>query len=314
MSRPIQAGDIAQITILPQKYDVPITGVDATGIRTASHLIVPQGNTWQIKGYPTPHTVTFLPGPTRQPLKILTLNLGYNVMSNQPVGSEAILVKACQTAYKGGWKDTSKQISACTYNAAQLISKYTLFGLQEVHATYAPQLIRTIQQLNPNAKFRFIPGSRLLVGFDENVTGEGIALTPIEHKLVDRGLQAVWFPKLGLLFINLHAPHGIDLISEIKKSVAQIKINPKKVIMVGDFNDYTGFLRNKSIDLFGFQLRIPKYSPPTCCADSGYAYPGDYIFTSHYNNEYYGYPEGYTRGSPLISDHDPIVLEDRSTT
>lgn len=245
------------------------------------------------------------------PLHVLTFNLGTNIMTNQVAGTEAPLVKLCQSSYNGGWKDST--ISQCTYNASQLIAQYDLFGLQEVNPQYRAGLIQAIN--SSGTDYRFISGYNIITGYNYNITGEGYPLTAQDHKIADRGLQVVWFPKLSLLFINLHAPHHIDLIGEINKSLSTIRRpkNIKHVIMLGDFNDHQRVLLSISLMLFDMLLTIPfnttfSTSPLTCCTDNDYSSPGDYILTSSSKSSYYGYPQGYIRGRPLMSDHDPVVL------
>lgn len=309
MERKIRAGDIVVVNVNNRHYSLIIFGITAFQINAGEYTIIPRDGAWQVANYNIPHTVSFY---AQNSLKIITLNLGYNVIANIVAGSESSLVEMCQTAYGGGWKDSSRTISTCTYNSAELLSHYTLFGLQEVHPKYRTKLQETIQGFNPSANYKFISGAGILTGFDQNVTGEGVLLTPSTYLLKDRGMQIISFPKLGLIFINLHAPHNINLKKEIEKNCSQIKLSsaPKRVIMVGDFNDFKGSLLTKSIDVFGFHLRIPNATHLlTCCADSEYVYPGDYILTSNYKGEHYGYPPKYVRGRPLISDHDPVVLQ-----
>lgn len=238
-------------------------------------------------------------------VRILTFNLGTRVMSNQVQGTEAPLVQMCQNTYNGGWHDNT--ISQCTYNAAQLISQYDLFGLQEVNPQYESGLLRAIQAINSN--YRFISGYNIITGYNYNITGEGIPLTNNTHKIVDRGLQVIWFPKLRLLFINLHAPHHIDLIGEIHKSLASVIIpqNVRYIVMLGDFNDHQRVLLNTSLMLFNVVIALPN-PLLTCCTDNNYTSSGDYILTNGTDITYYGYPQGYIRGQPLMSDHDPVAL------
>lgn len=216
----------------------------------------------------------------------------------------------CQIKYDGGWKDKSHTISACTYNAAKLIKDYDIFGLQEVDLKYRTKFVDTIKLLRSDINFKFIYGNGIMTGYNVNKTGEGMLLSPPNFLLVDRGMQVIWFEKLNLIFINLHAPHKINLKLEIEKNCNKITLpkSPKLIIMTGDFNDYSGNLIESHLTIFGKRVEIPyKRKLLTCCTDSNYSYPGDYIFTTKYNEGYYGYPEGYKRGEPLISDHDPVV-------
>ena len=296
------------VRIQGKEYPLPITEITA-----GSYRLHPTEKGWQIQGQSSPYTVTF-----QRSLRIGSFNLGFNVMSNQVKGSESPRVTACQKAYGGGWH--TPLISSCTFNAAKFLSDYDLFGLQEVNPQYRQGLIDTIQSARPDAQFNFISGYRgVMVGFNVKKTGPGVQITPPDYTVPstpsqdNRGMQAVWFPQLQLLFINLHAPHNIPLRHNIEINLAQIATmlnqTPERVIMVGDFNDWQGTLLKESVTGLGRTLRVPQSKlVKSCCADSGYSYPGDYIFVDTYHGEYYGLPPGYNRDAPMMSDHDPVVL------
>jgi len=255
-------------------------------------------------------------------MKIACLNLGASVMSNIISGSEAIAVKKCQLTYpeNDGWYDSSKQISMCTFNAVQFLSEYDLFGVQEVNDIYKENFINSIKLSNKNYEFlssSYHNNTSIMIGYDKNILGNGIQLTK-NLKLIsetdDRAIQIVWFNKYNLLFINLHAPHNINLKEEIERVCNSVKLSviPKKIIMVGDFNDNQGKILNRSINIFGMELRLSLFNeiPTTCCADVDYNAFGDYILTTDYDNKnlYFGLPLDYDRNTNLYSDHDPVVL------
>jgi hypothetical protein len=290
MSCPTLPRDVAVVTIGDEKWVLPLTNIHD------------EDKAWRVVQHPYVNTVSF-----HRSLLVATFNLGYFVMANIQHGTEAKQVELCQKRY-GGEQD--RTISRCTYNAAKFLSHYSLFGLQEVNPIYRSSLEREI-----GSKFRFVPGDRILVGYDPSVTGPGIAVTPVDfvipcHPAKDRrGMQVVYFPHLDLLFVNLHAPHNIDLKVEIEACLAPITYKPKRVIMVGDFNDHEGTLLHLHIDVFGKRLRVPGGERiNTCCADNGYKSTGDYILVDANEHEYYGRPPNYQRNNPLMSDHDPVVL------
>ena len=118
-------------------------------------------------------------------------------------------------------------------------------------------------------------------------------------------------------------------IKTIFQDKYSINMDVQRIIMTGDFNDYRGLLTNVSFKLLGLTMRIPNNLfasdgevIATCCSDSNHIYPGDYIFdTQNYaldrevygpdylgDHIYYGLPLGYIRTDPLMSDHDPIIL------
>ena len=255
-------------------------------------------------------------------MNIACLNLGSSIMSNIVSGSEARFVKKCHIKYpeNEGWYDSNKQISMCTFNAIQFLSNYDLFGVQEVNDKYKNIFIDSLRLLNKD--FEFLSSSyhcntSIITGYDKNILGNGIQLTKnlkLSSESDDRTIQIIWFKKHSLLFINLHAPHNINLKKEIERVCNNIKlsIKPSTIIMVGDFNDEKGEILNEYINIFGMELRIPLNSeiPTTCCNDVDYQYVGDYILTTDYDYEniYFGLPLDYNREINLYSDHDPVVL------
>jgi hypothetical protein len=256
-------------------------------------------------------------------MNIASLNLGFNVMANLILGSEAIFVEKCQSIYPKnlGWANSLKELSMCSKNSAKFLSGYDIFGLQEVNKTYQDVFQKTIQNYNTKKKFKFISSSyfkngAIVIGYDENIFGEGFSVTnnmKLEYGKDIRAIQAVWFPKKSLLFINLHAPHNAKLKSLIEKACNKIdqtliknKIKPDRIIITGDFNDHKGTLLNEVIEAFQKRMRLPNQKvPKTCCADNGYKLVGDYIFDSSREFIYFGTPKNYER---KLSDHDPIVL------
>jgi len=255
-------------------------------------------------------------------MNIACLNLGSSIMSNIISGSEAITVQKCQIMYpeNKGWYDNNNNISMCTFNAVQFLSQYDLFGVQEVNNKYKQTFIDKIRLVNRDFEFlcsNYHNNTSIMTGYDKNILGKGIQLTndlKLSSEIDDRTIQLIWFNKHSLLFINLHAPHNIDTKKEIEKicNNIKLKVNPKKIIMVGDFNDYKGEILNKNINIFDMVLKIPINNdiPITCCADVDYQYVGDYILTTDYDNKnlYFGSPLEYDREQNLYSDHDPIIL------
>lgn len=264
-----------------------------------------------------------------QELKIASFNLGYNVMGNKIAGSEGVRVQECQATYEGGWSDING-VSSCTKNAANFLAQYDIFGLQEVNVNYQDDFENYLKSLNPNLQFLssfYLADWAVVTGYDETVTGPGIMLTKMDESfpyspgnLNVRGIQAIWFRKINLLFINLHAPHNIILKKEIENSCERIDFLMKKngiqkidrVIILGDFNDYGTKLGESGFKAFGFEMKVPSLVK-TCCTNSNYKYPGDYIFDSKKNPGYYGLPIESNNSigkNILMSDHHPIILLD----
>jgi endonuclease/exonuclease/phosphatase family metal-dependent hydrolase len=268
-------------------------------------------------------------------VKIATLNLGYNVMANKPIGTEKPLVELCQSTYAGGWTDNSQRLASCTLNAARFLTTYDIFALQEVNGNYRIPLQSAIQSLNPQADYGFLVAEYfknwfVMLGYNRKVTGDAVELyrglvvatDPQTGKANpdQRAIQIVYFPRLTLMVINLHVAHRINLKEVIQNTLqkAHIKLPDHdflnlRVVMMGDFNDENGTLITRSIRAFGHDLTVPgRKSVLACCTDSDYRLPGDYILLSENllssTNNDYGFPQGYVRHQPLMSDHDPVVV------
>lgn len=210
----------------------------------------------------------------------------------------------------------------CTFNAIKFLSSYDLFGVQEVNDRYKDVFINHIKESRPDKNFDFLSSNyhndtSIITGYDINILGIGTQLTnnlKLSSISDDRTIQIIWFRKHSLLFINLHAPHDIELKKEIEYvcNKIKLKVSPSKIIMVGDFNDCYGQILNEYINIFGLELKIPLNNeiPNTCCDDVDYNYGGDYILTTdyYYENIYFGLPLDYNIETNLYSDHDPVVL------
>jgi len=342
----------------------------------------------------------------RRKLKIVSLNMGYNVMSNKAIGSEKPMVQLCQKTYNAnsnykGWTDNNKKIPSCTSNSAHFLSTYKhdelngsevmgfdLLGLQEVNEQYGSALEKQIhtEGLKSGRNYMFETGYYfgdfgVTICYDKNVLGEGIRVTPHNYLFGEgaergkavksltgkedmRGLVAVYFPhfnnnsnnrnnsnnnnnnnnnsngKGGLLAVNVHAPHRINLLKHLQSALDDLLLkvelmtghasNVGRVILMGDFNDERGTMINKSINLNTnlnnhLTLNIPNRVrdgklgvPKTCCADSKYQFVGDYILdtnnmndnsnTNDENEVYFGLPLSHDRNIHHYSDHDPVIL------
>jgi hypothetical protein len=272
---------------------------------------------------------------SKKTLTVASLNLGFNVMSNNVKGTEGVFVNLCQLKYPkyNGWLSNNKDISVATFNSALFLSDYDLFGLQEVNLDFQKPFQDKIKDfgLLKGKNYKFISSMYfdkwlVTIGYDEIKMGKMIPITPNGFKIGEkqkRGMQAVYFPYHQLLFINLHAPHNINLIKELKEKCSNImnrfieifgNINIiNRILMSGDFNDDQEVLLKTPITIFNKKLGIPgyvNYIPRTCCEDSGFIYFGDYILDSNYTNDniYFGLPLNYNSDIHLFSDHDPVVL------
>nr|QBK91023.1 MAG: endonuclease/exonuclease/phosphatase family protein [Pithovirus LCPAC201] len=261
---------------------------------------------------PKLYLFTYHPSSPSLKLRLITFNLGGRVQTNQIKGSEAPLVRLCQEKYSTfkGWSyprnSSGFTLSQCTLNASMWMNKQgaDLIGLQEVSSQYLPLMME------------YFPRSHQVVGYatvhfiyNRDKLGQARMLNPTDLAIVQSGryMLAVWFPKVKLLAVNLHAAHQINLKKEIEKTFRLVKTkftSPNRIIVTGDFNDaYHSPLQD--LVLMGKVLR--QHSSPTksCCTDSNYQYYGDYIFDSDYSSPgFYGI--SIDARQKLMSDHYPI--------
>lgn len=267
---------------------------------------------------------------SRPSLKMVTLNLGFNVMANKVKGSEGPLVQRCQLQYPetGGWSESNK-ISQCSANAVDLLADYDLICLQEANPkhwrTFENKLFSSGQLKGRQYASFYDPRLLLAVVYDQPLLGSGVLLTApgclwgdCEKKLPDsRGLQVLYFSRWNLAVGNLHAPHGIQLKPSLemafKELTIPIGVRIERMLLAGDFNDYKGQLLKDdvTVNVWNQRLRVLlKASPTSCCYDTGYQHPGDYILDSLQGSLgvlSYGIPDGYNRDLLPMSDHDPVA-------
>jgi len=252
------------------------------------------------------------------PLRVITFNLGYNIQKNKIQGSEAPQVAICQIAYpqNQGWSAPNNSpggtiLSTCTSNAVNWLAQQfpDLIGLQEVAEKYLPEMVSTLNKKTSQNYLAILAGTAAIV-YNPAILGDGYLITSPDLVILEqnRSLMVVWFPFSEILVINLHAPHRIDLRSNLTKILETIKLNvsPRRILMTGDFND-TSENPLTSISLFGFELKQPGPSPISCCTDRNYQYPGDYIFDSKIGMKYYGTPKDAPK--QLMSDHYPVMYD-----
>ena len=131
-----------------------------------------------------------------------------------------------------------------------------------------------------------------------------------------RAAAGIYVPRLKLVFLCIwlnHDPHKRDALDSLDVSL-QTAVEGKdvrRVIATMDSNDDQGILG--VIRLCGFTLNQAGPKQYTCAEDSGFAYPGDYIYDSQPEKTVrYGVPTlpyGWTPKTQLMSDHLPIVCD-----
>lgn len=291
-------------------------------------------------------------------LRVVSLNVGFNVMSNFAQGSEAAFVERCQQFHNDtyGWfyNDGINFISSCANNSAMFLVNYNLFGLQEVNPYYQREFVERITNAGRDAGKNFVfydnnyPGrpadNTIITGYDRNVMGQGLLITPVNSIFGNRDaigvFQATYFPKRNLLFINVHAPNNQNVnltyrlgiaFDEIRRHLVDswptINSRNLRIILAGNFNDCDGVLINQSNEgqfkIFDKELRLhvqtaerpmhrlaPRNAEHTCCYPEYKCY-GDYIFDTSplpLKFYYFGFPIDYNRRVDLYSNHDPVIM------
>lgn len=267
-------------------------------------------------------------------LRIITFNIAYGVQYNKVQGSEKLLVELCQSVYNSDDPKTKglshiKGLSQCTLNAAEWLAAQNadLIGLQEVAH---PQYVQKMLTVFPPG-YESIGQQTTYFIYNKNKLGTGQILSPDNLAIYQKGrpMVIVWFSKVKLLAINLHAAHRIKLKQVIEQTFNTVNIpptiKPDRIILTGDFNDtYNSPLTE--LKLMGKILKQHGPPPKSCCIDidTKYQYYGDYIFDSNYKQPgFYGVPDDaktpvlYNGNTPyinsnsnnkLMSDHEPVVF------
>jgi len=291
-----------------------------------------EGNNIIVQSLPEPHKKYKIPSSQfpiffladhREPknIKVVSLNLGHHVQTNQIAGSEADMVRLCQNTYplRNGLVEYPSNknehfISQCSYNAMKFIAEQhcALIGLQEyIHKEYDQgNLFQLYSSFGPSINKKIIQYNNVALIYDEAILGPGTLI--YKNLLADltegkRPLMVVYFSVKKLIVINLHMPHiqpsknGINISTTFHNTIKSLvlPLNVARIIVMGDFNDYQGQLKELKIEQF--ILTRGEHKVKTCCMDTGFIYPGDYIFDSHHTGT------GRVNTSILMSDHFPIM-------
>ena len=245
---------------------------------------------------------------------IITFNLAYHTQKNKLYGgSEDILTTMCQTSYPKttGWSDT-QGLSQCTLNASLLLAEQRplIVGIQEGVNSVTPLIVDVMNKQVGENKYAYTNLNTCYFIYDISIGKPSyLNLTTVAdaNNKNEREMLVVYFPNIKLLAINLHAPHGANLKSEIELKINQLNLNlnPNRIIVTGDFNDGKGSL--KELQILGQTLKQHGRPFKTCCTDSDYQYVGDYIFDSDYNKS--GIYQ-IVKSDKLMSDHYPIIYMD----
>lgn len=241
-------------------------------------------------------------------MRMITFNLGTNIQLGKAEGTEKLFVELCQREYNFGTKRS--RISPCSQNALDWLKEQNadLIGLQELTAEFLDELKVQFAHLpDGGVKYQYAGyENSICLIYNGQMLGEASYLSDDNLFFVNnyRPMLIVYFPKVKLVAVNLHAEHDIALKTEIEDKYNTIlsyypDLEIDRVVVLGDFNDTEHKL--KSLYLSKLSCKQHSNIVPTCCADSNYQYYGDYIFDSDYNliGRY---------GTPLDAIH-PFQLE-----
>jgi endonuclease/exonuclease/phosphatase family metal-dependent hydrolase len=261
--------------------------------------------------------------PTRpiQPgvlFETVSFNLGYRIMldDTKKKSTEKKTILQCQKRFGPGPKG---ELPVCTQNALKLAAFHgrDLICFQEV--SRMSRLWKELLRLH-SGDLKRVTSDELIIAYNSDTLGTAVTvLTPSDgYDLDGRNLLAVYFKDVGLVVVNLHAPHGYADAKAFQNAITMACTSVwsssgigdvDHVIVCGDFNDeYKTKLT--SFNAFGHKMVLPNAPPLTCCDDVDFVYEGDYIFVSSGDAPDYafGLPPNFVHTNGSMSDHLPVVL------
>lgn len=243
--------------------------------------------------------------------RVISFNLGFHVQTNKLEGTEKAFVAKCQKQ-PGGNSIQPSGFSVCSTRALTWIhdSVPDLVGLQEVNTTKMKEMTRFFEN---TLKTTFYESVGFL--YNEALLGSPIEIsTGLKVGGYHRYFYAVWFEKVKMVAIVVHAGHNIPLQKMLQETINKALQGrnevPDFIVLTGDFNDPTQKL--KSVSVLGHEVKQAGIPPLTCC------YPdfngtGDYVlYWSRKNSKpvYYGTPpEALFYNNVLMSDHHPVLAD-----
>ena len=255
-----------------------------------------------------------------QSLNVITFNLGFSIQRNdsRKKCSEQPMVLRCQKTYGSG--PLQHGLAPCTRNAADGMLSFfqprqpDLIGLQESDAQSTTNLVRYLQKFaSQPVEFRRIGREVCSIIYNRLTMGPGHPFFLTAPGL--RGGCGVYFPKRNLIFHSLWLDHGTDLHQLLRqfKLPHGVTAGFRVVVALDSNDDQTWFGRGSGLQIYGVTVQHPGSAPDrTCCEDSGYTYPGDYILDSQpWRTLEYGVPSSLDPQTQLMSDHLPVILRSR---
>ena len=268
----------------------------------------------------------FEPEPSAEShLKIMSINLGNNIFKNMLDGSEKRKVEHCREEYHNS--------SKCTQNVAEFMDSQgpDILGLQECSR-------------NVSTFVEWMGGEEMYTGHQEKVGSHLSACAVVynhhtmgQHESIDlkhehemsgewaaykeihgvRSAAAVFFPKHGMIFASVWMGHLSE--QSLKSALEQfaqtvyksVPATISRMVVAMDSNDYSDALSGFSVLIDeGTDMRLKHNgSPHSCCDDTEYAYPGDYIMDTESNTRTVLMDVGGGFDPNLMSDHKPVCLE-----
>ena len=257
------------------------------------------------------------------------MNLANNVFRNTVAGTERRVVQRCQDKYGNSQRCTR---NVATYMASQGVH---LLGLQECQDVgvfgkwmreASPAAFCTVAETVGGTQAT----SALVYDLAHTGPHDPIAMPhsagPFgpQYSGPVRSVAAAYFPRKQLVFASVwlnHLDHGLPLARALKALLTRmLAANAGKpvqrMIVTMDSNDYTGSLKGFTYAVSGgaaaaapLTLRLIG-QPRTCCDDSAYKFPGDYILDTAAGHE----TVLASVPAPLasyMSDHLPVRLQRR---
>lgn len=248
-------------------------------------------------------------------LKLLTFNVGKNIIADILEGTERPTCIRCRQKYG---TTPSGQISECGKNSSVFCSAYDIITVQELSPYYRRQFVSQMRKNAPHKQFTCIPSQNSgTVLYDQDITGPGELLLDISTNRF-RLVQAIHFPNLQLVVVNVWGEHGMCQYKDLYKIDWATLIGTRKItrfVLMGDTNDENQSWHNRQITLGDTDIHHVILTEKTCCEDVEFAYNSDYILVDNETRRHIvssGIPQKLKDKhwkQLYMSDHYPVELQ-----
>ena len=270
---------------------------------------------------------------------VATFNMAFHIQSNRLGGSEKAMVARCKSAFGNAINCTRVAASSFVDCKADIIC------LQEAVKDGVKQLLDQLHQLS-STRYSYTMCNSAAIIYNEALNARRVGKRIAYDERGVRDFVAiqvgqivyasVWLGHLGKI---AHYKRAFTTVGHALEGV----VDYTRIIVGMDSNDCRGLLARRPVPIRIGQHRMHlsphAFDLHTCCEDSDYTYPGDYIMDSDrrilnvprdkYNiGSLYGIPSGAlpkrryginevrkvrNKHSQLMSDHLPVFYQSESS-